>query len=348
MTCAVDANSCVYQSATTACASTEPCGGAFPNAVCPCPAKPAVCSKAGTFCDASNTRSSPAPSMQAAVSWSPARRPVRSPARERPAPRPAGPARRPRGVHEGGQGLLRRQARHLRDRRQWLSGHAQSASVRRAATCAGACLTPPARAPRSPPPARRAPGTAARRRQQRDHLRDDERLPGRHAEEHRLRGAADLHGARRRPAAPARPSSLSGGRRQLLRRAGEPHLLRFVNGCVQSSTRRAGPGWSATGSVPERQVRLSLGPQLPDGRHLLQENTLVACTSTAPAWRRPTPTAPAPGLVCTKSAGDGQLHLPRCACRLLGAAPGRPAASDTRLLKCTADAHGCLRGNATG
>ncbi len=57
VTCAVDANGCVYQSATATCAATEPCGGAFPSAVCQCPAKPAACSKAGTFCDPNNNKS---------------------------------------------------------------------------------------------------------------------------------------------------------------------------------------------------------------------------------------------------------------------------------------------------
>jgi hypothetical protein len=57
VTCAVDANGCIYQSATTACATAEPCGGAFPSAACQCPAKPAACTKAGTFCDPSNPKS---------------------------------------------------------------------------------------------------------------------------------------------------------------------------------------------------------------------------------------------------------------------------------------------------
>jgi hypothetical protein len=57
VTCAVDTNSCIYASATTTCASNEPCGTAFPNAACQCPAKPTACSAAGTFCDPSNSKS---------------------------------------------------------------------------------------------------------------------------------------------------------------------------------------------------------------------------------------------------------------------------------------------------
>jgi hypothetical protein len=56
VTCAVDNNGCVYQGATGTCAANEPCGGTFPNAVCQCPAKPAACSTAGTFCDPSNSK----------------------------------------------------------------------------------------------------------------------------------------------------------------------------------------------------------------------------------------------------------------------------------------------------
>jgi len=53
VTCAVDADGCVVQTGSTTCASSEPCGGAFPNAACTCPAAPAVCNgKAGTYCDA--------------------------------------------------------------------------------------------------------------------------------------------------------------------------------------------------------------------------------------------------------------------------------------------------------
>jgi hypothetical protein len=57
VTCAVDGNSCIYASATTTCASNEPCGVAFPNAACQCPAKPAACSQPGTYCDPSNNKS---------------------------------------------------------------------------------------------------------------------------------------------------------------------------------------------------------------------------------------------------------------------------------------------------
>lgn len=57
VTCAVDGNGCIYASATTPCASNEPCGGTFPNAVCQCPAKPSGCSGAGTFCDPTNNKS---------------------------------------------------------------------------------------------------------------------------------------------------------------------------------------------------------------------------------------------------------------------------------------------------
>jgi hypothetical protein len=53
VTCAVDGDQCVYPATTTTCPTSEPCGGAFPNAVCTCPAKPAACTtgQPGTFCD---------------------------------------------------------------------------------------------------------------------------------------------------------------------------------------------------------------------------------------------------------------------------------------------------------
>ncbi len=53
VTCAVDGQGCVYSTASTACPSNEPCGGAFPSAACTCPTKPSVCTggQAGTFCD---------------------------------------------------------------------------------------------------------------------------------------------------------------------------------------------------------------------------------------------------------------------------------------------------------
>ena len=57
ITCAVDNNGCIYAGGTTACGSNEPCGTAFPNASCQCPAKPAACSAAGTFCDPTNNKS---------------------------------------------------------------------------------------------------------------------------------------------------------------------------------------------------------------------------------------------------------------------------------------------------
>ncbi len=53
VTCAVDGDSCIYAAATVACASTEPCGGKFPSAVCVCPTPPSACTtgQPGTFCD---------------------------------------------------------------------------------------------------------------------------------------------------------------------------------------------------------------------------------------------------------------------------------------------------------
>lgn len=56
VTCAVDGDSCIYPATSTACPTSEPCGGSFPSSVCTCPAKPAACTngQAGTFCDATN------------------------------------------------------------------------------------------------------------------------------------------------------------------------------------------------------------------------------------------------------------------------------------------------------
>lgn len=56
VTCAVDADSCIYAAATVTCPSTEPCGGKFPSAVCVCPALPSACTtgQPGTFCDGTN------------------------------------------------------------------------------------------------------------------------------------------------------------------------------------------------------------------------------------------------------------------------------------------------------
>ncbi|HXU61628.1 MAG TPA: hypothetical protein VN962_08010 [Polyangia bacterium] len=54
VTCVADADGCIVQTTSAACASNEPCGGAFPHAACTCPTAPAVCAgKAGTYCDSS-------------------------------------------------------------------------------------------------------------------------------------------------------------------------------------------------------------------------------------------------------------------------------------------------------
>ncbi|MFL5305825.1 MAG: hypothetical protein ACJ8F1_11460 [Polyangia bacterium] len=351
VTCAVDANGCVYASAMTTCASGEPCGGAFPNAACQCAAKPAACTKPGTFCDPSNSKSVVTCANDAAgclvvTSTTPCTQPCSGSAGAATCGScPAAPSECASAGTLCTAGKLERCGLDANGCLASLGTTTCGAPT----TCTG--TLPDATCACPPVPAACASG------------------PGNTCSADRTSAVTCgmMNGclvvtnttpctspqlcvpATGACACPTVAACQAGAGSYCDTAGNQVVTCAAVNGCIQSSSKACGAGLTcANTTFPNGSCQCPTPPMnCPKVETYCQSNTLVACTADAQTCLHEADTnCAAMGLVCGASGGSSACicPAPTGGC---GSTAGTTCSSDTSSLTCAANAQGCIQGQTT-
>ncbi|HLK92187.1 MAG TPA: hypothetical protein VKZ18_20000 [Polyangia bacterium] len=349
VTCAVDTNGCVYAATTLACGSNEPCGTAFPNAACQCPAKPAACSGPGTFCDPSNSKSVVSCGLDAAgclvvTGTSTCSQPCTVTAGVAACGScPTPPAECSTAGTLCSAGKLEKCG---------LDGNGclaslSSTSCASPTTCTGALPSAACACPQVPAACAAGPGNTC--------STDGATAITCGMVNGCLVVTSTVACTAPQACAPATGTcacptvaACQAGAGAYCDSSGTTLVTcATVNGCIQSSSKACASGLTCSDtSFPGGACQCPTPPMnCPKPEAYCQSNTLVTCTADAQGCLHETDTnCASSGLVCGTSSASCVCPAPTGGC---GSSTGSTCAGDTTVLSCTASAQGCIQGQTT-
>ena len=354
VTCAVDAQNCIYAMTTTTCPSNEPCGTAFPKAVCTCPAKPAVCSngQAGTFCDASGNVETCSLDAQGCLAVTGTKTCTV------PCAGTAGAAACGNCPTPPAECTMAGKVCAANGNLDTCDSNAsgcltttQSVACGTPLSCMGATPNAKCVCPSAPAVCSGGAGTVCDPSDATSFITCG-----------MMNGCLVVTQGSTACAAPqvctgAAPTAGCSCPTDPLCQAGaggycdaQGNLITCasVNGCVQSSTAKCGTGLVCNGAAfPNGKCACPSVPSCPTAGTSCNGNTLVACASNGTCLAETDTDCAASGLVCTKSGTTASCTCPAAPAGCSGGAGTNSCSGDTTLLKCTSDTHGCVIGTTT-